>query len=94
MYRYKIEAGQSSVNPIRDPDDLYNCINYYKKLRDTSHTAAKRKQFDRNYMLILVGIVNLSTNNISTNDTDQIFNPARANVKNEKIVFFRCIFAM
>jgi len=38
-------------------------------------------------MLILVGIVNLSTNNISTNDTDQIFNPARANVKNEKINF-------
>lgn len=56
MYRYKIEAGQSSVNPIRDPDDLTNCINYFKKLRDTAHTSAKRKQFDRNYMLILVGI--------------------------------------
>ena len=56
MRQYKIEAGQSSVNPIRNKDDLYNCINYFKKLRDTARTDAKRKQYDRNYMLFLVGI--------------------------------------
>ena len=38
-------------------------------------------------MLILVGIVNLSTNHVSTKDTNQIFNPARAKVQNEKINF-------
>lgn len=56
MYNYKIEAGQASVNPIRDKDDLYNCINYFKKLRDTAKTDAKRKQYDRNYILFLLGI--------------------------------------
>lgn len=56
MKEYKIEAGQSSVNPIRDENDLYNCINYYKKLRDTAPTDAKRKLYDRNYMLFLLGI--------------------------------------
>lgn len=56
MKEYKIEAGQTSVNPIRDEDDLYNCINYYKKLRDTAPTETKRKLYDRNYMLFLIGI--------------------------------------
>lgn len=56
MKEYKIEAGQSSVNPIRDPDDLYNCINYFKKLRDTEPNAKKQKLYDRNYILFLLGI--------------------------------------
>ena len=56
MKGYKIEAGQSSVNPIRDQNDLYNCINYFKKLRDNAKTETKRKQYDRNYMLFLLGI--------------------------------------
>ena len=56
MKGYKIEAGQSSVNPIRDQNDLYNCINYFKKLRDNAKTDTKRKQYDRNYMLFLLGI--------------------------------------
>ena len=38
-------------------------------------------------MLILVGIVHFSTGHVSTTDKDQIFNPARANVKQEKINF-------
>ena len=53
---WKIEAGQSSVNPIREPDNLYNCINYFKKLRDTETNTKKRKLYDRNYMLFLLGI--------------------------------------
>jgi len=36
-------------------------------------------------MLMLVGIINLSTNHISSKDSNQIFNPARAKVQNEKI---------
>ncbi len=56
MKQYKIEAGQTSVNPIRDKDELYNCINYYKKLRDFAPTEKKRRQYDRNYMLFLLGI--------------------------------------
>lgn len=56
MKQYKIEAGQASVNPIRDKNDLYNCINYFKKLRDTATTESKRRQYDRNYMLFLLGI--------------------------------------
>lgn len=36
-------------------------------------------------MLLLVGIVNLSTNHISSSDSNQIFNPARANSQSEKI---------
>lgn len=53
---WKIEAGQASVNPIRDSDDLYNCINYFKKLRDTTKSEKKRRLYDRNYMMFLVGI--------------------------------------
>lgn len=56
MKQYKIEAGQTSVNPIRDQNDLYNCINYFKKLRDNAPTETKRRQYDRNYMLFLLGI--------------------------------------
>ena len=56
MKQYKIEAGQASVSPIRDKNDLYNCINYFKKLRDTATTDTKRRQYDRNYMLFLLGI--------------------------------------
>lgn len=56
MNKYKIEAGQYSVNPIRDKYDLDNCINYFKKLRDTAKTESKRRLYDRNYMLFLVGI--------------------------------------
>lgn len=36
-------------------------------------------------MLMLVGIVNLSTNHIASNDSNQIFNPSRAKAQNEKI---------
>lgn len=53
---WKIEAGQASVNPIRDKDDLYNCINFYKKLRDQAKTPKKAATFDRNYLLFLLGI--------------------------------------
>lgn len=56
MKQYKIEAGQTSVNPIREKNNLYNCINYFKKLRDNAPTETKRRQYDRNYMLFLLGI--------------------------------------
>lgn len=56
MRNYQIEAGQSSVNPIRDEDDLHNCIYYFKKKRDGAITDNKRKMYDRNYLLIFLGI--------------------------------------
>lgn len=56
MRDYKIEAGQSSVNPIRDDDDLHNCIYYFKKLRDRATTDSKKKRYDRNYLLFFLGI--------------------------------------
>lgn len=36
-------------------------------------------------MLILIGLVNISTGHISTKDENQIFNPGRAKVQTEKI---------
>ena len=56
MKKYKIKAGQSTVNSIREENNLYNCINYYKKLRDNARTKVKRHQYDRNYMFFLLGI--------------------------------------
>lgn len=56
MRNYTIEAGQASVNPIRDEDDLHNVINYYKKKRDFARSDSKRRLYDRNYILILTGI--------------------------------------
>lgn len=56
MKGYKIEAGQSSVNPIRDEDDLKNFINYFKKKRDKELNPTKAKLYDRNYILILLGV--------------------------------------
>ena len=56
MRDYKIEAGQSSVNPIRDSDDLHNCIYFFKKKREQANTENKRKMYDRNYMLFFLGI--------------------------------------
>ena len=56
MKGYKIEQGQASVNPIRDADDLKNFINFYKKKRDQEEDETKKKLYDRNYMLILIGV--------------------------------------
>lgn len=56
MKEYKIEAGQSSVNPIRDEDDLRNCIYYFKKKRDLADSDNKKRLYDRNYMLFFIGI--------------------------------------
>lgn len=56
MRQYKIEQGQSSVNPIRDEDDLKNFINYFKKKRDKEVDPFKKKLYDRNYIMILVGV--------------------------------------
>lgn len=56
MRDYKIEAGQSSVNPIRDEDDLRNCIYFFKKKRDNAKSETKRRLYDRNYMLFFLGI--------------------------------------
>ncbi len=36
-------------------------------------------------MLILVGLVNLSTGHVAANDENQIFNPARVKAQNEKL---------
>lgn len=56
MNKYKIEAGQSSVEPIRDEDDLRNFINYFKKKRDNEPRESRQKLYDRNYIMILVGL--------------------------------------
>lgn len=56
MRNYQIEAGQSSVNPIRDEDDLHNCIYFFKKKREQAKNDNKRRIYDRNYMLFFLGI--------------------------------------
>lgn len=56
MRSYKIEQGQSSVEPIRDEDDLRNFINYFKKKRDNEPRESQKKLYDRNYIMILVGL--------------------------------------
>lgn len=56
MKGYKINQGQSSVNPIRDEDDLKNFINYFKKKRDKTLSEQKARLYDRNYIMILVGV--------------------------------------
>ena len=56
MRNYSIEAGQSSVNPIRDEDDLRNCIHFFRKKRDNATSETKRRLYDRNYMLFFLGI--------------------------------------
>lgn len=53
---YNIYGGQASVNPIRDEDDLKNFINYFKKKRDSELNPNKAKLYDRNYILILLGV--------------------------------------
>lgn len=53
---YSIYGGQASVNPIRDEDDLKNFINYFKKKRDKEPNPNKAKLYDRNYILILLGV--------------------------------------
>lgn len=56
MKGFRFDAGQSSVNPIRDEDDLRNFINFWKKKRDAEESESKKKLYDRNYMLILLGV--------------------------------------
>lgn len=56
MKYFRFEGGQSSVQPIRDETDLKNFINYFKKLRNMEPNPKKQKLYDRNYMLILVGV--------------------------------------
>ena len=55
-YSYNLPDGQSSVNPIRDEDDLKNFIYYFKKKRDKELNPKKAKLYDRNYMLVLLGV--------------------------------------
>lgn len=55
-YSYNLPDGQSSVNPIRDEDDLRNFIYYFKKLRDKETNPKKAKLYDRNYMMVLLGV--------------------------------------
>lgn len=56
VYKYEPPEGQSSVNPIRDETDLKNFIGYFKKLRNKEANPKKAALYDRNYMLILVGV--------------------------------------
>ena len=56
MARYGIEAGQSSVNPVRTEADLRNFIDCWRNARDDARTPEAEALADRNFMLILVGI--------------------------------------
>lgn len=56
MKHRRIDAGQSSVNPIRDPDDLKNFIAHFKKKRDQEDDPKKKRLYDRNWMLIFLGV--------------------------------------
>ena len=51
MRNYQIEAGQSSVNPIRDEDDLHNCIYFFSKKRDLAKTENKRKMYEYSFKI-------------------------------------------
>ena len=53
---YRNKAGQSSVSPIRDMDQLRNFIAYYRRKRDAEPEGFRRRIYDRNYMLILLGV--------------------------------------
>ena len=53
---YRIEAGQSSVNPVKTERDLRNFIDAWRNVRDDEAKPEKAALADRNYMLILVGI--------------------------------------
>lgn len=55
-FSYNLPDGQSSVNPIRDEDDLRNFIYYFKKKRDKEPNPKKAKLYDRNYMMVLLGV--------------------------------------
>lgn len=56
MKGYRNEAGQSSVSPIRDPDDLRNFVSCFRKARDAEADPRKARVYDRNYLMILLGV--------------------------------------
>ena len=53
---YRIEAGQSSVNPVKTERDLRNFIDAWRNVRDDASRPEEAALADRNWMLILVGI--------------------------------------
>lgn len=53
---YRIEAGQSSVNPVKTEQDLRNFIDAWRNVRDDASRPEEVALADRNWMLILVGI--------------------------------------
>lgn len=50
------DPGQSSVNPIRNEDDLKNFISFWRRKRDNETNDEKKRMYDRNYVLILLGV--------------------------------------
>lgn len=48
-------SGQSTVMPIRSETDLHNFLEFYRRKRDAS-TGRMAGIYDRDYMLILVGL--------------------------------------
>ena len=56
MRGYRVEAGQSSVSPIRDEVDLRNFVSCFRKARDAEADPRKARLLDRNWMMILLGV--------------------------------------
>lgn len=53
---YRVEAGQSSVEPIRDEVDLRNFISCFKKARDAEPDPRRAAMYDRDWMMVLLGV--------------------------------------
>lgn len=54
--RYGIEGGQVSVSPLKTQEDIRKALDYYRVRRDHADSDARRFQYDRNYMMIKLGI--------------------------------------
>ncbi len=54
--RYGIEGGQVSVSPFKTQEDIRKAVDYYRNKRDHETNKEKKFQYDRNYMLIKLGI--------------------------------------
>lgn len=56
MKELTAKPGQMSVQPIRDENELKNCVEYFRKKRDKAKTEGRKKIYDRNYMIVFLGI--------------------------------------
>ncbi len=53
---YKIDGGQASVNPLKTREDRIKAVDYFRKKRDREANKSRKFIYDRNYMLVKLGI--------------------------------------